>query len=44
LYMHLSARVVASPFTRWQPIELMLWPHQHTKLSQLAAGSRRKGP
>ena len=31
----------ATRLQRWQPIERMLWPNQHAKLSQLAA---RQGP
>jgi len=29
---------------RYQPNGRVLWPHQHAKLSQPAAGNRRQGP
>ena len=34
----------ATRVQRKQPSEPMLWPHQHAKLSRLAAGSLSQGP
>jgi len=33
----------ATRVQRWKPSEPVLWPHQHAKLSQLAAGARFSG-